>query len=82
MEPVETPKQRQREGGRPPAGTRAPEAPYRSSLIKMERRESSSSCKDTVGLSYCQAIGREVRIIHYREGQYRQAQFCRLREAL
>src|SRR5437016_11452846 len=36
----------------------------------MGRRESSSSSKHTVGLSYCQAIGREIRIIHRREGQY------------
>jgi hypothetical protein len=60
----------EREGGRPRAGTRTHEAPYRSSLLKMGRRESSSRSKDTVSLQCCQAIGREVRIIPHREGQY------------
>ncbi len=36
----------------------------------MGRRESSSRSKDTVSLPCCQAIGREVRILHHREGQY------------
>src|SRR6266704_6657219 len=61
----------EREGGRPRAGTRTHEAPYRSSLLKMGRRESSSRSKDTVSLPCCQARGTKVRIIHHGERLYR-----------
>ena len=60
----------EREGGRPRAGTRTHEGPYRSSLLNMGRRESFSRSKDTVSLPCCQAGGRAVRIIHHQEGQF------------
>lgn len=39
----------------------------------MGRKESFSRSKDMASLPYCQASGREVRIIHHREGQYHEA---------
>jgi hypothetical protein len=54
-------------GGRSLAGTRRHERPDESSLLEMGRRKSYLKSKDTTSLPYCQAIGREVRIIHDRE---------------
>jgi hypothetical protein len=76
MEPVKTPKQRQREQ----------EADHEQEHVHMKRHQnprclkweawrSSLRSKDKESLPRCQAIGREVQIIHHREGQYPRA-FC------
>jgi hypothetical protein len=59
-----------RGGDRPQAGPRTHERPYKTSLLEMGRRESSLRSKDKESREGCQAIGREVRIVHHREGEY------------
>jgi hypothetical protein len=71
MEPVKTPKQRQREK----EADHEQEHEYMKRhqnprCLKWEAWRSSLRSKDKESLPCCQAIGREVRIIHHREGQY------------
>jgi hypothetical protein len=70
-EPVKSPKQRQRgEEADHELRTRRHEGPWKSSLFEMESMESSLRSKDKLSLKCCQAIGREVRIVHRRESLY------------
>jgi hypothetical protein len=62
----------ERGGDRPRARTRTYERPYETSLLEMGRRESSLRNKDKASRECCQARGTKVRIIHHREGQYRE----------
>jgi len=56
-------------GGRSRTGTRRHQRPYESSLLEMGRRERSLKSKDKASLPFCQASGREVRIIYRRVGE-------------
>jgi hypothetical protein len=70
MDPVKTPKQRQREQEADHKQEHKHEHMKRHQnprCLKWEAWRSSLRSKDKESRQYCQAIGREVRIIHHRE---------------
>jgi hypothetical protein len=70
MEPVMTPKQRQRERGRPRAGIRTLAAPSSSSLFQIGSMKSFLEQQGYGESSVLSSDWQRSRIIHHRERQY------------